>query len=84
MSVHSRSYFVRSSILYARLVLIRDHIDQTPPRRELRASDLKLKSQSLLSLQLAPSSMLYIKFEQDESLNGMSTPVYIMLIHDVD
>lgn len=41
---------------------------QTPPKRELRVSDLKVRDQTLLQLQLAPTAILHLKFE-DESLN---------------
>jgi len=40
-----------------------------PPKRELKVSDPKVRDQSLVQLQLAPSSVLLLRFE-DESLNG--------------
>lgn len=44
---------------------------QTPPPRELKVSDPKVRDLSLLELQLAPSSVLHLKFENDE-LNHVS------------
>ncbi|KIK62363.1 hypothetical protein GYMLUDRAFT_41782 [Collybiopsis luxurians FD-317 M1] len=44
-----------------------------PPRRDLKVSDLKVKNLSLAELQLAPSSVLLLRFE-DESLNGSNVP----------
>ncbi|KAI8442671.1 hypothetical protein BY996DRAFT_4605511 [Phakopsora pachyrhizi] len=41
---------------------------QTPPRREFLETDPKIGKSSLIDLQLAPSSLLYIKFSED-SLN---------------
>lgn len=43
-------------------------VDQTPPPRELKVSDPKVRDLSLLQLQLAPTAVLYVKF-LDESLN---------------
>lgn len=43
--------------------------DQTPPKRELKVSDPKVRDLSLVELQLAPSSVLLLRFEKDE-LNG--------------
>lgn len=43
-------------------------LDQTPPRREFKLSDPKINSNTLLELQLTPSSLFYIKFS-DENLN---------------
>ena len=42
--------------------------DQTPPKRELKVSDPKVRDQTLFELQLAPSSVLHLKFE-DDTLN---------------
>ncbi|KAI3604832.1 alveolar soft part sarcoma chromosome candidate 1-like [Moniliophthora roreri] len=44
-----------------------------PPRRDLKVSDVKVKNLSLAELQLAPSSVLLLRFE-DESLNGTTVP----------
>jgi len=46
---------------------------QTPPKRELKVSEPNIKNLSLLELQLAPSSVLHLKFE-DDSLNHMTVP----------
>jgi len=43
-------------------------LDQTPPPRELKISDPKVRDLSLLQLQLVPTAVLYVKF-LDESLN---------------
>lgn len=40
--------------------------DQTPPKRELKVSDPKVRDLSLAELQLAPSSVLHVKFEKEE------------------
>jgi tether containing UBX domain for GLUT4 len=39
--------------------------DQTPPRREFLLKDAKIRSSNLLDLQLAPSSLLLIKFTDE-------------------
>ncbi len=44
------------------------HTDQAP-NRDLKVSDLKVRDLTLAQLQLAPSSVLLIRFE-DDSLNG--------------
>ncbi|KAF9267673.1 hypothetical protein L218DRAFT_1073782 [Marasmius fiardii PR-910] len=44
-----------------------------PPQRDLKVSDMKVKNLSLVELQLAPSSVLLLRFE-DESLNGTTVP----------
>lgn len=44
-------------------------LDQSPPKRELKVSDLSVRDLSLSQLHLAPSSILYVRFE-DDSLNG--------------
>ncbi|MBW0472255.1 hypothetical protein O181_011970 [Austropuccinia psidii MF-1] len=46
---------------------------QTPPRREFLSTDPKAKLTSLLDLQLAPSSLLYIKFSEG-SYNHTTNP----------
>lgn len=43
-------------------------LDQTPPPRELKVSDPKVRDLSLLQLELVPTAVLYVKFF-DESLN---------------
>lgn len=42
--------------------------DQSPPKRDLKVSDVKVKGLSLSELQLAPASILLLRFE-DDSLN---------------
>ncbi|KAF9024899.1 hypothetical protein BDZ89DRAFT_1068679 [Hymenopellis radicata] len=44
-----------------------------PPKRDLRVSDPKVRDQTLVQLQLAPSSVLLLRFE-DESLNMSNVP----------
>ncbi|KAF5392184.1 hypothetical protein D9757_001371 [Collybiopsis confluens] len=44
-----------------------------PPQRDLKVSDTTVKNLSLAELQLAPSSILLLRFE-DESLNGSNIP----------
>lgn len=46
---------------------------QTPPKRELKVSDPKVRDLNLYQLQLAPASVLHLKFENDE-LNHVSVP----------
>lgn len=46
-------------------------IDQSPPKRDLKVSDPKVRDLTLAELQLAPSSVLLLRFE-DESLNSSS------------
>lgn len=43
--------------------------DQSPPKREFKVSDPQVRNLTLAELQLAPSSVLLLRFE-DESLNG--------------
>ncbi|KAI0084107.1 hypothetical protein BDY19DRAFT_973857 [Irpex rosettiformis] len=64
--------FVRSS-LRENVKPIKFVLYQTPPKRELKVSDLKVRDQSLLQLQLAPTAILHLKFE-DESLNHINVP----------
>ena len=40
--------------------------DQTPPKRELKVSDLKVRDQTLLQLGLSPTAVLHLKFENDD------------------
>lgn len=65
-----------------RVVLNLVTTDQTPPPRELKVSDPKVRDLSLLELQLAPSSVLHLKFENDE-LNRMQ-PVFSLGGHASD
>lgn len=44
-----------------------------PPKRDLKVSDLTVRDLSLAQLQLAPSSILLLRFE-DESLNHSTVP----------
>jgi len=48
-----------------------------PPKRDLRVSDPKVRDLSLVQLQLAPSSILLLRFE-DESLNGSDVPAPLL------
>jgi len=60
--------FVRSS-LRDDVKPIKFVLYQTPPKRDLKVSDPKVRDLTLAELQLAPSSVLLLRFE-DESLNG--------------
>ncbi|THH28230.1 hypothetical protein EUX98_g5949 [Antrodiella citrinella] len=44
---------------------------QTPPKRELKVSDPQVRDLTLFDLQLAPSSVLHLKFE-DDALNHIN------------
>ncbi|KIK94221.1 hypothetical protein PAXRUDRAFT_828214 [Paxillus rubicundulus Ve08.2h10] len=46
---------------------------QAPPKRDLKVSDPKVKDLTLAELQLAPSSVLLLRFE-DETLNRSDAP----------
>ncbi|KAH8913770.1 hypothetical protein BT69DRAFT_1234079, partial [Atractiella rhizophila] len=46
----------------------------TPPRREFKASDPKIKDKSLYDLQLIPTAVLFIKFEDDTLNDGKKEP----------
>jgi tether containing UBX domain for GLUT4 len=46
-------------------------LDQSPPKRDFKVSDPKVRDLTLFELQLAPSSVLLLRFE-DESLNSSS------------
>lgn len=60
-----------SSIIYPQHLLIRlFFVDQSPPKRELKVSDLAVRDLTLGQLQLAPSSILHVRFE-DDYLNGI-------------
>ena len=65
-----------------RVILNLGTTDQTPPPRELKVSDPKVRDLSLLELQLAPSSVLHLKFENDE-LNR-THPVFFLGAHASD
>lgn len=59
---------------------------QTPPKRELKVSDPKVRDLTLYDLQLAPSSILHLKF-LDESLNHVNVPAPLdqsILVHAED
>lgn len=64
--------FVRSS-LREDVKPIKFVLYQTPPKRELKVSDPNVRDLSLFDLQLAPSSVLHLKFE-DDSLNHIDVP----------
>ena len=61
----SSSSSVRLALLY---IIVSDPIgpDQAPPRRDLRVSDPKVRDLSLSELQLAPSSVLLLRFESEQ------------------
>lgn len=46
---------------------------QSPPKRDLKVSDPKVRDLTLAELHLAPSSVLLLRFE-DEALNGSNVP----------
>ncbi|KAG6334116.1 hypothetical protein ID866_4978 [Astraeus odoratus] len=50
---------------------------QSPPKREFKMSDPKVRELSLSELQLAPSSVLSVRFE-DEALNRSSVPAPLL------
>ncbi|KII89614.1 hypothetical protein PLICRDRAFT_39726 [Plicaturopsis crispa FD-325 SS-3] len=57
-----------------------------PPKRDLKVSDLAVRDLTLAELQLAPSSMLLLRFE-DDSLNGSDVPAPLapsILAHATD
>jgi len=64
--------FVRGS-LREDVKAIKFVLYQTPPKRELKVSDLQVRDLTLLQLQLAPSSVLHLKFGE-ESLNHVDMP----------
>jgi tether containing UBX domain for GLUT4 len=47
---------------------------QVPPRRELKVSDPKVKTQTLAQLQLAPSSVLHFEFLEEHLNNSTQIP----------
>ncbi|KAH7919368.1 hypothetical protein BV22DRAFT_1040964 [Leucogyrophana mollusca] len=69
--------FVRSS-LRDDVKPIKFILYQSPPKRDLKVSDPKVRDLSLAELQLAPSSVLLLRFEE-ESLNGSDIPAPLML-----
>ncbi|KAL4244221.1 hypothetical protein ABKN59_010451 [Abortiporus biennis] len=62
--------FVRGS-LRENVKPIKFVLYQTPPKRELKVSDPDVKNLDLFELQLSPSSVLHIKFE-DDNLNHLT------------
>lgn len=50
---------------------------QSPPKRDFKISDPKIRDQSLAQLLLAPSSVLLLRFE-DEVLNRSDTPAPLL------
>lgn len=68
--------FVRSS-LRDDVKSIKFILYQSPPKRDLKVSDPDVRDLSLVQLQLAPSSILLLRFE-DESLNGTNVPAPLL------
>jgi len=68
--------FVRSS-LRDDVKPIKFILYQSPPKRDLKVSDPKVRDLTLVELQLAPSSILLLRFE-DESLNGSNVPAPLL------
>jgi len=64
--------FVRSS-LREEVRPIKFILYQSPPKRDLKVSDPKVRDLTLSELSLAPSSIIMVRFE-DESLNGSQVP----------
>ncbi|TFK19697.1 hypothetical protein FA15DRAFT_674209 [Coprinopsis marcescibilis] len=50
---------------------------QSPPKRDLKVSDPLVRDLTLYDLQLAPASVLLLRFE-DESLNGTTVPAPLL------
>ncbi|KAH9941348.1 hypothetical protein B0H21DRAFT_552613 [Amylocystis lapponica] len=78
--------FVRSS-LREDVRPIKFVLYQTPPKREFKVSDPNVRDLSLLDLQLSPSSVLLLRFE-DDSLNHSDVtapldPSILMLAEDL-
>lgn len=71
-------FILCKSYLLSYSILILSHIitDQSPPKRDLRVSDPKVRDLSLAELQLAPSSIILLRFE-DETLNGIHNIFHI-------
>jgi len=57
---------LRENIRHVKFILY-----QSPPKRDLKVSDPKVRDLSLFDLQLAPSSVLLLRFEED-SLNHIN------------
>ncbi|KAG1750257.1 hypothetical protein EDB19DRAFT_1825284 [Suillus lakei] len=68
--------FVRSS-LRDDVKSIKFILYQSPPKRDLKVSDPNVRDLSLAQLQLAPSSVLLLRFE-DEALNGTNVPAPLL------
>ncbi|KDQ59206.1 hypothetical protein JAAARDRAFT_33943 [Jaapia argillacea MUCL 33604] len=68
--------FVRSS-LRDDVKPIKFILYQSPPKRDLKVSDPQVRDLSLSQLQLAPASILLLRFE-DESLNHSSLPAPLL------
>jgi len=68
--------FVRSS-LRDDVKPIKFILYQTPPKRDLKVSDPNVRDLTLVQLQLAPSSILMLRFE-DERLNSTQMPAPIL------
>lgn len=68
--------FVRSS-LRDDVKSIKFILYQSPPKRDLKVSDPDVRDLSLAQLQLAPSSVLLLRFE-NESLNGTNVPAPLL------
>ncbi|KAH0833160.1 hypothetical protein J3R83DRAFT_12186 [Lanmaoa asiatica] len=68
--------FVRSS-LRDDVKPIKFILYQSPPKRDLKVSDPKVRDLTLAELQLAPSSVLLLRFE-DESLNRSDVPAPLL------
>jgi len=68
--------FVRSS-LRDDVKHIKFILYQSPPKRDLKVSDPKVRDLNLSELQLSPSSVLLLRFE-DESLNRSDIPAPLM------
>ncbi|KAF8958326.1 hypothetical protein BDZ97DRAFT_1668664 [Flammula alnicola] len=60
---------LREDVKPIKFILCKSH----PPRRDLKVSDPKVRDLNLAELQLAPSSVLLLRFE-DEALNHMDVP----------
>ncbi|KAF8838600.1 hypothetical protein BDN67DRAFT_1070630 [Paxillus ammoniavirescens] len=68
--------FVRSS-LRDDVKPIKFVLYQSPPKRDLKVSDPKIRDLTLAELQLAPSSVLLLRFE-DDALNRSNVPAPLL------